>query len=544
MGDEVLEGAPADGLLLLNTPAPLTSLDGRYLYLRLAAVDASAIARRHGIGTSAVVIVNTAMVGAYARLLGVGWEAVQRTFASHELEDDLGAARDAFEAVAERPASPRAAAPARPRAPASGVLAVTEHVRDLPTPVQTGSWRTQLPQYTAHAAPCQIACPAGNDVRAFIQALSAEGAPAAARVLLRTQALPSVCGRVCPAPCMDACNRSSYDGAVHVRGLERSIGDHAALEVQRPAPAARRWRLAVVGGGPAGLSAAFALAGLGHAVTLLEAEPRLGGVLRTGIPTYRLPEAALDRDMARILALGVTARCGERVGPADLARLAGEHDGVVVATGLPRPAELELAGSPARLEGVSQGLEFLHQVTRRPPAGARRARGGGGRRQHRHGLRTHRAPLRGRPRDHRVPAQPRRDAGHPGGGRRGARGGRVPAPAAPAGAAGGRAGGSRGVELAEVVLGAPDESGRPRPTLGAGRKLLACDRVLLALGQSADDPLIPQGDRGNVWLAGRSGHGRGDGEPRRGPWAPRGGGLAGTARGSPGASVESRPRRS
>ena len=515
MGDDVLEGAPAGGLLLLNTPAPLTSLEGRHLHLRLAAVDASAIARRHGIGTSAVVIVNTAMVGAYARLLGIGWEAVQRTFAWHELEDDLGAARDAFDAVAERPASPRAAAPARPHAPAAGVLAVTEHVRDLPTPVQTGSWRTQLPRYTAHAAPCQIACPAGNDVRGFIQALSGESLAAAARVLLRTQALPSVCGRVCPAPCMEACNRTSYDGAVHVRGLERWIGDHAALEVQRPAPpergapgaagaeskGARRWRVAVVGGGPAGLSAAFALAGLGHAVELLEAEPRLGGVLRTGIPTYRLPEAALDRDLARILALGVSARCGERVGPADLARLAGEHDGVVVATGLSRPAELELAGSPARLEGVAQGLEFLHQVRDgRPPAlGGHVVVVGGGNTAvdcARTALRcgADRVTIVYRRSRADMPAiraevdealeegvsllpllQPLRLVGS----------GRV-----------------EGLELAEVVLGAPDASGRPRPTLGAGRTLLACDRVLLALGQSADGTLVPQGDRGNVWLAG------------------------------------------
>ncbi|HET6438593.1 MAG TPA: 2-oxoacid:acceptor oxidoreductase family protein, partial [Anaeromyxobacter sp.] len=126
MGDEVLEGTPVGGLLLLNTAAPLVSLKGRHLHLRLAVVDAGGIARRHGIGTSAVVIVNTSMVGAYARLAGLRFEAVERTFALHELEEDLEAAREAFAAVLERPASLGAAPPGRPGAPTAAVLAITE----------------------------------------------------------------------------------------------------------------------------------------------------------------------------------------------------------------------------------------------------------------------------------------------------------------------------------------------------------------------------------------------------------------------------------
>lgn len=502
MGDDVLEGAPPGGLLLLNTPAPLASLAGRHLHLRLAAVDATAIARRHGIGTSAVVIVNTSMIGAYARLLGLGWEAVQRTFASHDLEDDLGAARDAFDAVEDRPAAADAAPPVRPASAApAAVLALTEHVQDLPTPLLTGSWRTQLPRYAAHPAPCRAACPAGNDVAGFIQALATGGVPAAARVLLRTQPLPSVCGRVCPAPCMDACNRRSYDGAVHVRGLERWIGDHAALELQRPAPADRRRRVAVVGGGPAGLSAAFTLARAGHAVTLLEAEPKLGGVLRTGIPAYRLPEAALDRDLSRLGALGVVPRCGTRLGPAELARLCQEHDAVIVATGLSRPAGLELPEGPTRLDGVVQGLELLREVRagRAPALSGHAVVVGGGNTAvdcARTALRcgAARVTIVYRRSRAEMPAiraevdealaegiallplrQPVRLVGD----------GRV-----------------SGLELAEVVLGAPDASGRPRPTLGAGRERLACDRVLLALGQAADRGLVAEAPAGKVWLAG------------------------------------------
>ncbi|HET6411536.1 MAG TPA: FAD-dependent oxidoreductase [Anaeromyxobacter sp.] len=501
MGDEVIEGAPAGGLLLLNAPVPLAAVSDRYLHLRLAVVDATAIARRHGIGTSAVVIVNTTLIGAYARVVGLEWEAVQRTFASHELEDDLLAAREAFDAAVDRPASASAHPPARAAAPAAAVLALTDHVRDLPSPLQTGSWRTQLPRYASHPPPCRVACPAGNDVAGFIQALATGGVTAAANVLLRTQVLPSVCGRVCPAPCMESCNRASYDGAVHVRGLERWIGDHAAVQVQRPAPAARRWRVAVVGGGPAGLSAAFTFARLGHAVSILEAEPRLGGVLRTGIPAYRLPEAALDRDLGRLLALGVVARCGTRVARAELARLSAENDAVIVATGLARPAGLPLAEGPAVLEGVSQGLELLREVRagRRPVLAGHVVVVGGG----------------------NTAVDCARTALRCGAGRVTIvyRRGRTEMPAIPGEVAEALGEGVAllplrqpvrlvgnervaGLELAEMLLGPPDESGRPRPISGPGRELLACDRVLLALGQSADRSLLPETPDGKVWLSG------------------------------------------
>src|SRR6185369_12047383 len=117
MGDEVLEGAPAGALLLVNTGAPLAAVAGRHPRLRVAAVDATAIAQRHGIGTSALVIVNTTIAGAYARVLGLPWDVLERAYAAYGLGDDLAAAREAYEGVSVREPDASAAAPAAPSTP-------------------------------------------------------------------------------------------------------------------------------------------------------------------------------------------------------------------------------------------------------------------------------------------------------------------------------------------------------------------------------------------------------------------------------------------
>ena len=512
LGDDVLDGAGPGAVLLLNTALGADAFDGRFAGFRFATVDATAIARRHGIGTRALVIINTTLAGAYARVLGLPWEAVVRAFAAQGLEADLGAAEEAHRSVAVREPSPgRAPPPHAVVAPAARVPAIAEQVLDLPTPLKTGAWRTQVPRYRAHLAPCNAACPAGNDVVGFVQALKRDGVEAAARLLLETQPLPSVCGRVCPAPCMAACNRDAHDGAVNIRGLERWIGDHArgAPERVEPLPAPRRF--AVVGSGPAGLAAAFVLARQGHEVTLLEGGQRPGGVLRTGIPSYRLPQDVLDRDIARILALGVKVRCGAFLDADGIQMLATGHDAVILATGLSRPGGLDAPG--LSLAGVRQGLRYLDAV--KSGAGPRLAGhvvvvGGGNtaidcaRTALRSGAaRVTLAYRRGRAEMPAIAAEIDEALGegvvlltH-----------RQPVRLVGSGAV-------TGVELAEVELGAPDGSGRRRPVVTGRTSVVPCDAVLLAVGQGADLSLLPRGwsvqdgrvlDGGtpiHVWLAG------------------------------------------
>jgi 2-oxoacid:acceptor oxidoreductase gamma subunit (pyruvate/2-ketoisovalerate family) len=513
LADDVLGGAAAGSVVLLNTARGLAPFADAHGHFRFAAVDATAIARRHGIGTSAVVIINTTLAGAYARVLGLPWDAVERAFDAQGLSRDLPAAREAWDSVAVREADdePAGGAAGRPASQGLPVVGITEHLRDIPTPLQTGSWRTQAPVYRSHLAPCNAGCPAGNDVVGFVQALKEGGVEAAARVLFRTQPIPSVCGRVCPAPCMAACNRGAYDGAVDIRGLERWIGDHAAFTPPAPPPPATRRRIAVVGSGPAGLGAAWALALSGHEVTLHEGETRLGGVLRNGIPSYRLPDEALDRDLDRILAAGVKTQTGTFLDPAAVARLAAASDAVILAAGLPRLTALDVPG--ADLPGVVQGIRFLDAARR---GGAARLSGhvvvvGGGNTAidcARTALRCGASSVslvyrRGRK---EMPAiAPEIEEAL-------AEGVNLLVHRQPVGVLG--TGRVSAIEIAEVELGEPDASGRRRPVVTGRTSTLPCDRVLLALGQSADLSLLPEGTTArdgravsasgpvNVWLAG------------------------------------------
>ncbi|HJV84207.1 MAG TPA: 2-oxoacid:acceptor oxidoreductase family protein [Noviherbaspirillum sp.] len=511
MGDQILSGASAGAVLLLNSHASLQSYTGRFAHYQFGVVDATDIAREHGIGSSSVVIINTTMLGAYARMLGIPLAVLEKTYASMGLSDDLDAARDAWERVSIREADHAAdivEAPVAAAVPAD-VVPMREHTHDIPATLKTGTWSNQAPAYREHAAPCNVACPAGNDIVGFIQALKSDGLQAAAAILMRTQALPSVCGRVCPAPCMKECNRGAFDGAVNIRSLERWIGDQSAWKPAQKTPALRQ-RFAIVGGGPAGLSAAYQLALLGHAVTIYEAGPALGGVLRNGIPAFRLPMEVLNRDIERILSLGVKAECNRALRGDELAALAEVYDGVVICTGFGPPTSLG-AGS-AHLAGVEQGLEFLDRVKQGGVAvhGHVVVVGGGNTAIDcaRSALRCGAVSVklvyrRGR---EEMPAirEEIEDAED--------EGVRLVLHRQPVGFTGNDA--VDGVVLAEVEPGPPDESGRRRPVVTDRILNVSCDKVLLALGQQADKELLPatwemrngrawQGDQPlSVWFAG------------------------------------------
>lgn len=502
MGPAVLSGTSPGALLLLNSRAGLEAYAGLYADYRFGVVDATAIAREHGIGSSSVVIINTTILGAYARLLGMPLAALEHAFASLGLGGDLAAAEHAYEQVQTRAHQPSpghhaafisATLPSLPP-----VMPTTEHDADAPVQLKTGAWSTQLPRYREHPAPCNQACPAGNDVRGFIQALKNDGPDAAAAVLLRTQPLPSVCGRVCPAPCMQGCNREAFDGAVNIRSLERWIADHAAFEPARQEASPRR-RIAVIGGGPAGLSATWQLALRGHAVTIYEAGPALGGVLRNGIPAYRLPAEVLQRDLERILKLGVEVRCNARLAGDDLRRMQSEYDALIVCTGFGQPLALGVDGES--LPGVEQGLDFLERTRQRP--GELRGRvvvvGGGNsaidcaRTALRCGAASVKLVYR-RGRDDMPAIFEEIDAAE-------SEGVRLEVHRQPVAFRGN--GVVSSVVLAEVEAGPPDESGRRRPVLTQRTTTLECDTVLLALGQRAGLDFLPadwQLRDGRAWL--------------------------------------------
>jgi formate dehydrogenase beta subunit len=236
---------------------------------------------------------------------------------------------------------------------------------DLTHEKGTGPARTRQPSYVSLLPPCNNACPAGEDIQAWLAHAQAGRFQKAWLKLVEDNPFPAVHGRVCYHPCETSCNRKDLDSAVSIHAVERFLGDLASEQGWKPPVGASTGkRVLVVGAGPSGLSAAYHLRRLGHAVEVHDAGPMPGGMMHFGIPAYRLPRADLMKEIRRIEAMGVKIVLNRKVEDIAADKAAGQFDAVFVAigtqigkrTGIPARDAGRVLTAVSLLRGVETGL--------------------------------------------------------------------------------------------------------------------------------------------------------------------------------------------
>ena len=230
---------------------------------------------------------------------------------------------------------------------------------DLLQKRQTGATRLRRPVYVDLMPPCNNACPAGENIQAWLAEAQAGRFREAWEIILQDNPLPAVHGRVCYHPCEDSCNRANLDGTISIHAVERFLGDMAIAEgwaAPRAAPQSGK-RVLIVGAGPSGLSAAHHLAMMGHAVEMRDAGPVAGGMMNFGIPAYRLPRDVLQGEVRRIEAMGVKMVFNHKVEDVIGEKEAGNFDAVFIAIGAHLSKKTEIPGRDAGK--IYDALSFL-----------------------------------------------------------------------------------------------------------------------------------------------------------------------------------------
>ena len=225
-------------------------------------------------------------------------------------------------------------------------------------PASVGDWRNQRPVFVKQLPPCSAGCPAGEQIRDYIALALQDRLAEAWHLIKQDNPIPAVMGRVCYHPCEARCNRVEFDEAIAIHAIERRIGDFGLQQGLTLEPVACHGRkIAVIGSGPAGLSAAYHMARKGYRATVYEAAPAPGGMLRYGIPAYRLPRDVLDAEIAGIAQVGVEFVTNAALGQSLSWQALSAYEGIVLAAGCSRGRGLDVPGVDVR--GIYDGLSFL-----------------------------------------------------------------------------------------------------------------------------------------------------------------------------------------
>src|SRR5512145_338489 len=252
-------------------------------------------------------------------------------------------------------------------------------VPDLAKKRGTGPFRMQRPEYVDLRPPCNAACPAGENIQAWLTLAHSGQYRAAWLKILDDNPLPAVHGRVCYHPCETSCNRKQLDDAVSIHAVERFLGDYALTNGWTPTPGpATGKRILIAGAGPSGLSAAYHLRRFGHEVEIRDAGPVAGGMMHFGIPAYRLPRDVLAGEVDRIARMGVAITLGHRVADLEREWSEGGFDAVFVAVGAHLSKRVDIPATDA--VRMIDALSYLRDADRgaAPRLGRRVAIYGGG----------------------------------------------------------------------------------------------------------------------------------------------------------------------
>lgn len=359
------------------------------------------------------------------------------------------------------------------------------------------SWRTWLGERKEDLrAPCQTACPVGTNAGLYVSLIAQGRYNEALQVASEPNPFPAICGRVCTAPCEDVCRRGEFDLPIAIRDLKRFAMDHGMPRKRTitPPKQKRLERVAIVGAGPTGLSAAYYLARRGYSVAVFDAMPVAGGMMAIGIPDYRLPRAELSRDIDAIRALGVEIHLNTAIGrDISLDDLQKDHDAVLLAVGAQRSQRLGISGELV-WEGVIPATTFLKEFNLNPEtklSGDVAVIGGGSTAMDaaRSALRAgaHKVSILYRRTHMEMPAQIEEvRAAH----EEGIELQELVAPVQLLGSAGKL----QAVRCQRMVLSEPDEKGRRRPVPVLGTEFdLSVDIVLVAIGEAPDPSFLPEG---------------------------------------------------
>ena len=367
----VFDGLKAGGAVLINTGKPPAAFEhlGKTVYT----VPATRISLDHGLGSKSLPVVNSAMIGAMGFLFEADLDILLQTVSENvpsKPQANAKAAALAYESVVgtefpndylhRRLYNPPEEEP-EDAAPYQFVERPEPVGIDAPfwamplSKNKTGNWRVVTPKYVDRRPPCNHNCPAGTDVRQFIRLAAEKQYEAALQVIYEHNPFPGVCGRVCPHFCEQNCNRNEFDEGLNIGAVERFLGDRALHIPIEPVPVSRSEKIAVVGAGPAGLTAALRLCEKGYAVTVFEALHQAGGMMRSGIPKFRLPDAVLDMEIRRIEQKGVKIELNRKV---NLHELAQQYSAIVAAVGSHVGSSLYLDQEE---ELALDGIRFLRE---------------------------------------------------------------------------------------------------------------------------------------------------------------------------------------